>query len=495
MEALLGAIRRGEPVGGGLARPLRPSGVLGALEQMPLTEILQNMDFGKRSGRVDVWQADAEATVHVHDGQIVFAAATTTAGVTEGEAAILEVCRRSGGSFSILYLREEVPRNVQRPTTFVLLEALRVIDESSQPRGETPAAVDLGPAPAEPRSRSGGRDAPPVEELPWGGSLDDSAFPPNVPADDAANPFNDPSVVIEVDADTAAPPPLQQHPRYRVGATIHVAIGDQVVPLFLEDLGRGGAFLRTASPPPRDTVVVLRLPAGDRALELPARVVHVLDAAGAASVAREPGIGVRFDELEDELARLLGAFVDELAERQAGAGGRGASARERMLGLLAESEFLVAAGDLDAAQRVLSQAQGLAPDDDDVRRKLLSVNEAIDAAQANAFLEQALRGGPRAVELARRAMQLRPVRDVLLRSLAVFARGGAFDEVGDVAEQLLELDPEDEGALRTLLDANVALQRWSVAARAAESLLRKRPNDESLRATLERVVGLARRAQ
>lgn len=494
MEALLGAIRRGEPVGGGLARPLRPSGVLGDIEQMPLTEILQNMDFGKRSGRVDVWQADAEATVHVHDGQIVFAAATTTAGVTEGEAAILEVCRRMGGTFSIQYVREEVPRNVQRPTTFVLLEALRVIDESSQPRGETPAAVDLGSVSTEPRSRvAAGREALPVEELPWSAVLEVDGFPPTAPDDAAANDFNEPSVVIEVDADAGPAPPLQQHPRFRVGATIHVVIGDHGVPLFLEDLGRGGAFLRTASPPARDSVVILRLPSGDRALELPARVVHVLDAAGAASVAREPGIGVRFEQLNTELMGLLGAFVDELAERQEGPGGRSVSARERMLGLLAESEFLVAAGDLDAAQRVLSQAQGLAPDDDDVRRKLLGVNEAIDAAQANAFLEQALRGGPRAVELARRAMQLRPVRDVLLRSLAVFARGGAFDEVGDVAEQLLELDPEDEGALRTLLDANIALQRWSVAARAAESLLRKRPKDESLRATLERVVGLARR--
>src|SRR5207249_2931564 len=103
-------------------------------------------------------------------------------------------------------------------------------------------------------------------------------------------------------------------------------------------------------------------------------------------------------------------------------------------------------------------------------------------------------GGPRAVELARRATQLRPVRDVLLRSLAVFARGGAQDEIADVAEQLLELDPDDEGALRTLLDANVAMKCWPVALHAVEALVRLRPQDEQLRATLNKVVGLARRS-
>jgi tetratricopeptide (TPR) repeat protein len=169
------------------------------------------------------------------------------------------------------------------------------------------------------------------------------------------------------------------------------------------------------------------------------------------------------------------------------------SARDRLLGLVAESELLVAAGDLESAKRVLSKAQGLAPEDDDVRKKLLSVNEAIDAAQAYAFLERAMRGGPQAVELARRATQLRPARDVLLRSLAVFVRGGAHDEVADVAEQLLELDPDDEGALRTLLDANVAMQRWELAVSAGESLLRLRPDDEQLREKLAGVKARARR--
>ena len=95
--------------------------------------------------------------------------------------------------------------------------------------------------------------------------------------------------------------------------------------------------------------------------------------------------------------------------------------------------------------------------------------------------------------LAVRATQLRPTRDVLLRSLGVFARAGAHDEIADVAEQLLELDANDEGALRTLLDANVAMERWSVAARAAEALVRMHPEDARLKAQLQKVVQQARR--
>jgi hypothetical protein len=353
VEAALAAAARGEPPPAEIVRVLKPQGVMGSLAEMPLTEVLQNMDFAKKSGRVDIWIDDAEGSVHVADGSIVRAIASTSAGATEGESAILDLCRLPGGFFAIRYGKEDVEQNVHRPTTFVLLEALRVIDEMAAPRS-VPAAIDLGfelaDDPPQPKTRT------------------DVDFPAFL-ADDDDKPmsaWNDPSTILEIEVDAGA---AQEEP-----------------------LPKGG-------------------------------------------------------------------LVD----------------------LIAESEFLVAAGDLERARKVLSRAQGLAPADDDVRVKLLKVNEAIDAAQAYSFLDAAMKGGPQAVELARRATQLRPARDVLLRSLAVFARGGAHDEVADVAEQLLELDPEDEGALRTLLDANVAMKRYSVAMRAVEALLKKKPNDEQLK--------------
>jgi tetratricopeptide (TPR) repeat protein len=406
LPELLAAAVPGVPLSGELLRRLRPTGVMGELAHMPLTEILQNLDFGKKSGRVDAWPDGAEGSVHVVDGQIVRAAATTNAGAVDGENAVLELCRRSGGFFRILYAREEVERNVHRPTTFVLLEALRVIDEANG-RSEANEAGDddawntttgsyatlaasvpipplsdegaaTGPAPTAPlkTSVSSGKAAAVTTE--------DASFPP---LHDSLGSFDTPTLALEID------------------------VGERPSP-------------RAVSLPPTSPM---------------------------------PATG------------------------------------DALLDLIAEGERLVAAGDIESAKQVLSRGQGLVPRDDFVRRKLLSVNEAIDAAQANTLLDRALRGGAGAVELARRATQLRPVRDVLLRALAVFARHGEHEDVADAAEQLLELDPDDEGALRMLLDANLAQQHWGGAVRAAESLLRRCPDDPQVKEILQKASALARR--
>jgi hypothetical protein len=355
-EAMIRAMR-GEVLGHAAQAHLRPDGVLGALSQMPLTEILQTLDFGKKSARVDVYFATRRGTVHVHEGQIVRAELVTLeADFHEGEAAVIELCRDPEGFFRIAYGRSSVDRNVQRPTTFVLLEALRILDEAAAARDG-----DAG--------MSGDDDE---------GADDTGSWGPMAAA------------------------------RSETGRTV------QAIP---------------ASP---------------------------------------------FDEDKDD-----GGSVD--VDFDAPTGSIAVPALPRVQALVNESEFLVAAGDLSGAQQLLLEAHQLAPNDDDVRRRLRHVDEAIDAAKAHAFLEQAMKGSARAVELARRATELRPVRDVLLRALAVFARHKAWEEVADTAEQLLDIDADDEGALRTLLDARVAMKRWSGAHEVATKLLRSSPGDARLR--------------
>jgi tetratricopeptide (TPR) repeat protein len=353
-EAMVRATR-GEVLGHAAQAHLRPDGVLGALSQMPLTEILQTLDFGKKSARVDVYFATRRGTVHVHEGQIVRAELVTLeADFHEGEAAVIELCRDPEGFFRIAYGRFSVDRNVQRPTTFVLLEALRILDEAVAARDG-----DAG-----------------------------------MSGDDAE---------VADDADSWGP---MAAARSEPGRTV------QAIP---------------ASPFDEDE--------GD-------------------------GVDVDFDVPTGSIAM---------------------PALPRVQALVNESEFLVAAGDLNGAQQLLLEAHQLAPNDDDVRRRLRHVDEAIDAAKAHAFLEQAMKGSARAVELARRATELRPVRDVLLRALAVFARHKAWEEVADTAEQLLDIDDDDEGALRTLLDARVAMKRWSGAHDVVKKLLRSSPGDARLR--------------
>lgn len=467
-QAMLRAAH-GEALSAALVQHLRPTGVMGTLVQMPLTEILQTLDFGKKTARVEVYFADRDGAVHVHDGQIVRADAQTMVGdAHEGEAAVIELCRHKDGFFRIHYERNTIDRNVQRPTTFVLLEALRHLDEA-------------------------GADGPDTDH---DGDDDDDGWGPMAPRSDDTNHSNGGlgGIVDEGDASRVALNPPQ--PRYRMDLSVDVEYDDRIVVLVLEDVGLDGAFLRSATPPSAGTLVHLRVPADPGLLELMGRVVLASEASATPNQSRVSGIHIAFEGLSPELTEQLSAVITQHGSRDPRRGTDSPSGvpREQVLGHVSEAAFLVAAGDLKGAQQVLLRAYELAPNDDGVRKRLRHVDEAIDAAAAHAFLEQAMKGGPQAVDLARRAAQLRPVRDVLLRSLTVFARAGVHDEVADVAEQLLELDQDDQGALRTLLDANVAMRRWPVAVRAAEALLRLNPDDVQVRLLAQKVSQLATRS-
>ncbi len=483
-DRLLRAAARGEPLHGDVVVELQPTGVMGTLAQMSLTEIMQMMDFGKKTARVDVFVTEAHGAVHVHDGQIVRAAATSSSGDVYGEPAFLLLCREHAGFFRIHYEREEVERNVQRPTTFVLLDALRTIDEAAA--ADAPLGV---PGFDEAFGAGGGHAGDGLGLGDGDGDGDDD--------DDDAPP------------DDAPAEQLQQEPRYPCALDAEV---DGVAHV-LDDIGLGGAFLR--SPAPRDpgsTVELCVTVPGGLPLELLATVVHALDVDTAAQRGRNPGMGVRFDatSMSDAAHARLRELVDVIASSElAGPAGlmppEGAAddaapedtlalPGSSMLDSIAEVDFLIATGDLKGAQRLLLQAHDTAPDDEDISRRLRNVTAQIAAAEAIAYLQHAehMVGKPEALEHARRATKLWPSREVLLRALSVFAHARSPADIADTAGRLMELDPEDEGAMRTWLDANVELQRWNVAVRTAEALLRRRPGDEELRALLQRLVQRAR---
>ncbi len=513
---LLLAAARGEPllVHGDVVAELRPTGVMGTLAQMTLTEIMQMMDFGKKTARVDVYLTTARGEVHVHDGQIVRATATTTSTGAEvyGEPAFLLLCREHEGFFRIHYARDDVGRNVQRPTTFVLLDALRMIDEAAAAAAGTTG--ETGPA------DDSAAVANAFDDDGWPG-LDDE---PPVPSSSSSS--ESPSLPQQGDE-------LQHDPRF--ACTIEVDVdGD---PFVVEDIGVGGAFVRTDAPRAPGSMVHLVLKPNDGPpLELMANVVHMIDVDVARQRGRNAGMGVRFDPASSSDSARDGVrrIVDQLAARtpladaiaargaavpapvpladdvaaavlaSSGLASPPAPAPERlalpgssMLDSIAEVDFLLATGDLKGAQQLLLQAHEHSPDDDDVRRRLRSVNEQIEAASALAFLQHAERalGKPESIEHARRATQLWPSREVILRALAVFAHARSHENIADAAGRLMELDPEDEGAMRTWLEANLELQRWNVAVRTAEALLRRRPGDEQLKKLLQRLVHRARAAK
>lgn len=166
--------------------------------------------------------------------------------------------------------------------------------------------------------------------------------------------------------------------------------------------------------------------------------------------------------------------------------------------LLDRSALAERTGDRIEVRRLLARALELAPDNDDVKRRLATVQEAIDAAKAADALAQAevfatgLGMKDDAARLARTALALSHVRELRLRALAVLARSGAVDEAIGVAEELLLGDPQDALALQALMQLHERTEQWARAARAGEALLRLRPGDSDLAKRVRRLVKAAR---
>lgn len=103
-----------------------PQEVVGSLLQMSVADIVQMLELGRKSARVDVHALEAhKGTLHVHDGQLVAAASDEL----EGEGAVLALLRCKEGTFRIFYERRPCTPNIQRSATLVLLDALRILDE------------------------------------------------------------------------------------------------------------------------------------------------------------------------------------------------------------------------------------------------------------------------------------------------------------------------------------------------------------------------------
>ncbi len=108
--------------------PAMPTGVMGTLRQMSLPEIVQSLEMGRKTASVDIVPQEGEkGRIAFLQGAIKFA----ETGALEGEAAFFELMRHRDGFFRIHY--GDAPRviNIQSPTTFLLLEAMRLMDEGA----------------------------------------------------------------------------------------------------------------------------------------------------------------------------------------------------------------------------------------------------------------------------------------------------------------------------------------------------------------------------
>ncbi len=129
-----------------------PTGVMGSLKRMGLIEIVQMLEYGKKTARLDVMPMGGapRGQVHIKTGQVLYA----EMGKLFGEPAFVELSQVSDGSFQIHYGQEPEDINISQPTQFLLLEALRQVDERSRAMESAPGLlsdesagfVDLRPA-------------------------------------------------------------------------------------------------------------------------------------------------------------------------------------------------------------------------------------------------------------------------------------------------------------------------------------------------------------
>jgi CheY-like chemotaxis protein len=108
--------------------PSMPTGVMGTLRQMALPEIVQSLEMGRKTARVDIVPTDGEkGTLAFEAGALRYA----DYGLLTGDEAFYRMMRHSEGFFRIHYGDAPSSINIHQPTTFLLLEAMRLMDESS----------------------------------------------------------------------------------------------------------------------------------------------------------------------------------------------------------------------------------------------------------------------------------------------------------------------------------------------------------------------------
>lgn len=106
--------------------PAMPTGVMGTLRQMALPEIVQSLEMGRKTARVDLVPAEGDkGMIAFETGQIRYA----ECGALRGDDAFYQLARHKEGFFRIHYGDKPPDVNIEHPTTFLLLEAMRRMDE------------------------------------------------------------------------------------------------------------------------------------------------------------------------------------------------------------------------------------------------------------------------------------------------------------------------------------------------------------------------------
>ena len=109
-------------------RQVRPGVIQGRLEEMSIMDLMQSLEMGQKSCKLTIRRADEVGEMFFSGGQCKDA----RMGEVEGENAVFQAVRWPDGEFEIDFNQSASRETISRTTTGLLMEGLRLIDESQR---------------------------------------------------------------------------------------------------------------------------------------------------------------------------------------------------------------------------------------------------------------------------------------------------------------------------------------------------------------------------
>ena len=126
--------------------------VRGNLSQMNVIDLMQSLEMGRKSCRLSLSNDGDKCEVFFVEGQVKH----DTYGSLVGDAAVFKVLRWTGGNFQLDFEGKTDKETTQLNTQGLLMEGLRLLDESARDSGgePEPAAAPVQAAPSAPNPRA-----------------------------------------------------------------------------------------------------------------------------------------------------------------------------------------------------------------------------------------------------------------------------------------------------------------------------------------------------
>jgi len=119
-----------------MTKTVPSDGVLrGSLAQMNVIDLMQSLEMGRKSGLLSLTKHDQKCDVYFSEGQVVHA----VYGNLKGDQAVFKVLTWTGGNFQLDFEGKTTETSTQLNTQGLLMEGLRLLDESNRESGEDKA--------------------------------------------------------------------------------------------------------------------------------------------------------------------------------------------------------------------------------------------------------------------------------------------------------------------------------------------------------------------